>query len=49
MTNWTKLYEEGVDIDEEFDTFEPMIPTGSCQPSDDDVYFEETQEKDIKE
>lgn len=46
--NWTKMWEEGVDLDEEFDPFEP-IDSGSCQTEDESVYFEQSQERETNE
>lgn len=39
--NWTKLWEDGLDLDEEFEPFESM-GSGSCQEDDDAVAFEHT-------
>lgn len=49
MANYTKLYLEGHDLDEEFDPFEPIYPSGSCQGQEDEVYFDRTQDKDDEE
>lgn len=41
--NWTKMWEDGVDLDEDFDPFE-SITSGSCQSESDAVDFEQDQE-----
>jgi hypothetical protein len=44
MTNWTKLYCEGVDLDEEFESFEPI--TGSRLDNDDEEQYIRYRDQD---
>ena len=49
MTNWTKLYEDGVDIDEEFDSFEPMISGSRLDTEEEKQYIGSRDQENTNE